>query len=193
MAADLEWPFGELPRLEADDIRETAYETFFMSCRSSPGFGGRSALMFHSSMWNEPQPESTSSRTKGVGMAPSSRVKRTLGLKMLNRTPSKKMAPGAVSSPCPQGVAARPKRPLTSAELMRQQMRVTEQSDNWLRKTLARTHLGHVRKSQKVLHSSSFSCGVYIILCKEICFHVSSFCVLGDSKLKVRTSTYMLN
>ncbi|XP_030463969.1 protein unc-13 homolog [Syzygium oleosum] len=151
MAADLEWPFGELPGLEANDIRETAYEMFFMSCRSSPGFGGRSALMFHSSMWNQPQPESTSSRTKGVGMAPSSRIKRTLGLKMLNRTPSKKMASGAVSSPCPQGVAARPKRPLTSAELMRQQMRVTEQSDNWLRKTLTRTHVGHIGKRAETI------------------------------------------
>ncbi|KAI3407496.1 uncharacterized protein J3R85_020952 [Psidium guajava] len=145
MAADLEWPFGELHGLEADDIRETAYEIFFMACRSSPGWG-RGALKFHPAMWNEPEPESTSSRTNGVGMAPSSRIKRALGLKMLNRSPSKKMTSGAGSPPNPQGAAAaaRPKRPLTSAELMRQQMRVTEQSDNQLRKTLTRTHVGHI-------------------------------------------------
>ncbi|KAF8016548.1 hypothetical protein BT93_H1920 [Corymbia citriodora subsp. variegata] len=151
MATDLEWPFGELPGLEADDVRETAYEIFFMSCRSSPGFGGRSVLKFHPSMWNEPEPESTSSRANGVGMAPSSRVKRALGLKMMNRTPSKKMALGSGSPPSPRGAAARPKRPLTSAELMRQQMRVTEHSDNRLRKTLTRTHVGHIGKQAETI------------------------------------------
>ncbi|KAK3417241.1 hypothetical protein EUGRSUZ_H02977 [Eucalyptus grandis] len=152
MAADLEWPFGELHGLDADDIRETAYEIFFMSCRSSPSFGGRSALKFHPSMWYEPEPGSTSSQANGVGMAPSSRVKRALGLKMLNRTPSKKMALGAGSPPRPQSsAAARPKRPLTSAELMRQQMRVTEHSDNRLRKTLTRTHVGHIGKRAETI------------------------------------------
>lgn len=41
--------------------------------------------------------------------------------------------------------ASRARRPLTSAEIMRQQMRVTEQSDNRLRKTLMRTLVGQVR------------------------------------------------
>ena len=46
--------------------------------------------------------------------------------------------------------ASRPRRPLTSAEIMRQQMRVTEQSDNRLRKTLMRTLVGQVRISIKI-------------------------------------------
>ena len=45
---DLLWPFGKLNGLEPDDIRETAYEIFFTACRSSPGFGGKTALTFYS-------------------------------------------------------------------------------------------------------------------------------------------------
>lgn len=100
-------------------------------------------------------------RANGVGMTPSSRIKRALGLKMLKRSPQKRMGLsssgfgpfGSFSgSPMPLNgnmsgsthVVARPRRPLTSAEIMRQQMRVTEQSDNRLRKTLMRTLVGQV-------------------------------------------------
>ncbi|KAL0865585.1 hypothetical protein Bca101_044703 [Brassica carinata] len=41
-------PFGKLDGLDQDEIRETAYEIFFAACRSSPGFGGRTALTFYS-------------------------------------------------------------------------------------------------------------------------------------------------
>lgn len=98
---------------------------------------------------------------------PTSRVKRALGLKMLKRSPSRRMSTigaaggaGATSLSPGGGMSSsghispgagfltvppsRPRRPLTSAEIMRQQMRVTEQSDSRLRKTLLRTLVGQV-------------------------------------------------
>lgn len=173
---DLVWPFGKLDGVDSDDIRETAYEVFFTSCRSSPGFGGKNAITFYSSH-DQGGSEGggmgapTVARVNGQGvvqMTPTSRVKRALGLKMLRRSPSRRMSsvtsaptsPGSYgpghghghggNSPAAQGFStvpgpSRPRRPLTSAEIMRQQMRVTEQSDNRLRKTLMRTLVGQVR------------------------------------------------
>ena len=180
--ADLLWPFENLEGIERDDVRETAYEIFFTACRSSPGFGGRNALSFYSSANSHNEhggegpllPPSSATNKPGVERVvttPTSRVKRTLGLKMLKRSPQRRMSTGAgtggattappssgghgghtsnSSSPgysytVPQPV--RPRRPMTSAEIMRQQMRVTEQSDNRLRKTLMRTLVGQVRLS----------------------------------------------
>jgi len=180
---DLLWPFGKLEGLDRDDIRETAYEIFFTACRSSPGFGGRTALTFYSNHnSNDHHGDggggigsggSTgvgsgfgSSGRKEVVTTPTSRVKRALGLKMLKRSPSRRMstigaAGGAATSLSPGGMnssaghispgagfltvqPSRPRRPLTSAEIMRQQMKVTEQSDSRLRKTLLRTLVGQV-------------------------------------------------
>ncbi|KAK9179979.1 hypothetical protein WN943_029185 [Citrus x changshan-huyou] len=39
----------KLEGIDSDDIRETAYEVFFTSCRSSPGFRGHNAISFYSS------------------------------------------------------------------------------------------------------------------------------------------------
>ena len=183
---DLLWPFGKLNGLEPDDIRETAYEIFFTACRSSPGFGGRTALTFYSTHNNNDNHGEAGggggggsngggsgsgfgfSGRKEVVTTPTSRVKRALGLKMLKRSPSRRMstigvAGGAgTNSLSPGGGSGsghinispgtgfltvqptRPRRPLTSAEIMRQQMRVTEQSDSRLRKTLLRTLVGQV-------------------------------------------------
>ncbi|KAL2921285.1 Protein unc-13-like protein [Bienertia sinuspersici] len=188
---DLSWPFGTLNGVDKDDIRETAYEVFFTSCRSSPGFGGRTALAFysHNNNNNNDQhgeynnnyshgnnnngsgsPSSPGSgRGNGVGMVTNSRIKRALGLRTLKRMPSRRSSLGGgvgsnsggnqSSSPHAHGHVGHshsasspgisftvpnksPRRPLTSAEIMRLQMRVTEQSDNRLRKTLMRTLVG---------------------------------------------------
>ncbi|CDY23738.1 BnaC04g43840D [Brassica napus] len=149
---DLLWPFGKLNGLEPDDIRETAYEIFFTACRSSPGFGGRTALTFYSTHNNNDNHGEAGggggggsngggsgsgfgfSGRKEVVTTPTSRVKRALGLKMLKRSPSRRI------------------RPLTSAEIMRQQMRVTEQSDSRLRKTLLRTLVGQTgRRAETII------------------------------------------
>ncbi|KAK6122789.1 hypothetical protein DH2020_043467 [Rehmannia glutinosa] len=160
--SDLLLPFGKLDGLDRDDYREAAYEVFFTACRSSPGFGGRSAITYYNSD-GDGNGSSPGSPVKppGVGMAVTSRIKRALGLKMMKRSPSSRRASscgsnpsspsgsGAGSSPrvgftVPQG--GRLRRPMTSAEIMRQQMRVTEQSDNRLRKTLMRTLVGQASR-----------------------------------------------
>lgn len=193
---DLLWPFGKLNVVDKDDIRETAYEVFFTSCRSSPGFGGRTAIAFYShndhhvetcnnnnnnnnNNCNGPgSPGSPgSSRGSGVGMVTNSRIKRALGLRTLKRMPSRRSSLGGgvgvnLGSNSGGGGSSSPhtayghvshhshsasspgisftvptrttRRPLTSAEIMRLQMRVTEQSDNRLRKTLMRTLVGQV-------------------------------------------------
>ena len=169
--SDLVWPFGKLHGLDRDDIRETAYEIFFTACRSSPGFGGRNALTFYSNNNNDNNSSNNGDNNGANGpgpkanghvvTTPTSRVKRALGLKMIKRSPSRRMVSGSGggSNPSSPGSSAggspamsftvpppgRPRRPMTSAEIMRQQMRVTEQSDNRLRKTLMRTLVGQVR------------------------------------------------
>ena len=163
---DLSWPFSKLDNLDREDIRETAYEVFFTACRSSPGFGGKNALTFYSSDHADGGAGglgTVAARANGVGMAPTSRMKRALGLKALKRSPTRRSLSGGVggggSNPSSPSAlhgsasprfgftvpAARTRRPLTSAEIMRQQMRVTEQSDNRLRKTLMRSLVGQVR------------------------------------------------
>lgn len=170
---DLVWPFNKLDGIDRNEVRETAYEIFFTACRSSPGFGGRNALAFYSSS-NHDNSDSggggggnggsglnNNNKPNGVVMTPTSRIKRALGLKMLKRSPSRRMSSGgnsgsnpsspsshssSGSSPCLSYTlpSSRPRRPMTSAEIMRQQMKVTEQSDNRLRKTLMRTLVGQV-------------------------------------------------
>lgn len=160
---DLVSPFGKIDGLDRDDFREAAYEVFFTACRSSPGFSGRCMIAYNNSFdeggdgigssFGSGGPSSP--KPFGVGMAVNSRVKRALGLKMLRRSPSRRSNsagsnPSSPSAGSPRVVSTPPgavrRRPMTSAEIMRQQMWVTEQSDNRLRKTLMRTLVGQVRK-----------------------------------------------
>ncbi|KAJ9555777.1 hypothetical protein OSB04_010391 [Centaurea solstitialis] len=136
----LSWPFGSLECVDDDDIRMTAYEIFFTSCRPIPWFrrGGHG----HG----------------GVGMTVTSKIKRALGLKMLkhsnsshNNTTTTSSTPSIGFSTMPSG-GGRSRRPLTSAEIMRQQMKVTEASDNRLRKTLMRTLVGQMgRRAETII------------------------------------------
>ncbi|KAH0691368.1 hypothetical protein KY289_018726 [Solanum tuberosum] len=176
IVVDLVWPFGDLEGLDRDDFREAAYEIFFTACRSSPGFGGRTAAISSSSDGSGEGNGSGSGsglsgpwspKPTGVGMAITSRVKTALGLKMLKKSPSRRKSGGGggVNGPSsPVGVAsprtpsgstvqqAKIRRPLTSAEIMRLQMRVSEQSDNRLRKTLMRTLVGQIgRRAETII------------------------------------------
>ncbi|XP_015068319.1 protein unc-13 homolog isoform X2 [Solanum pennellii] len=176
IVVDLVWPFGDLEGLDRDDFREAAYEIFFTACRSSPGFGGRTAAISSSSDGSGEGNGSGSGtglsgpgspKPTGVGMAITSRVKTALGLKMLKKSPSRRKSGGggSVNGPSsPAGVAsprtpsgsivqqAKIRRPLTSAEIMRLQMRVSEQSDNRLRKTLMRTLVGQIgRRAETII------------------------------------------
>ncbi|CAL5070974.1 unnamed protein product [Urochloa decumbens] len=120
---ELRWPFGRLDALSQDELRESAYEIFFAACRSSTtpaaGAGTRSAAGRAA-----PAAAGATSPTGGGGgaknMAVTSRLKRALGLR------------------------ARKTRPMVmaSAEMMRRQMGVSEQTDGRLRKTLVRCLVG---------------------------------------------------
>lgn len=175
-ASDIDWPFGRIEGLDRGDFSEAAYEIFFTTCRSSPGFGGKGAVAYYNSSEGGDGSGSesgigsnlgSSTKPPGVGMAVTSRVKGALGLKMLknSRSPStsrRTSSVGSVTPSLPGGgssptafssvPAPRPRRPLTSAEIMRRQMRVTEQSDNRLRKTLMRTLVGQMgRRAETII------------------------------------------
>ncbi|GKD34664.1 mammalian uncoordinated homology 13 protein, partial [Tanacetum coccineum] len=144
--------------LDSDDIRMTAYEIFFTSCRSSPGFGGRNALQFYSS--DHDNASGSPAGAHGTGTAVTSKIKRALGMKMLKRSPSSsglRPTTNNNSTPTPSiGFSTVPggrsRRPLTCAEIMRQQMKISEASDNRLRKTLMRTLVGQMgRRAETII------------------------------------------
>ncbi|KAI9094756.1 hypothetical protein K1719_026562 [Acacia pycnantha] len=158
--SDLVWPFEKIEGLDHNDTREAAYEIFFTACRSSPGFGGKTSLTFYSSH------ENSEGRSSQAVAAQTSKVKRALGLKLL-KVPSRRTLSSAMSGGLPSPVSplstggfpvscmpppARPRRPMTLAEIMGQQMRVTEQSDSRLRKTLMRTLVGQMgRRTESIV------------------------------------------
>ncbi|XP_042491760.1 protein unc-13 homolog isoform X2 [Macadamia integrifolia] len=162
--AELDWPFGKVEGVDREDLRETAYEIFFTACRSSPGFGGRNAINHYNTAAQESSEGGgggggvgTAPRANGGGLVGMSRIKRALGLKTIKRMSPRRAASsvGTASPSSPRGVNSpnislsapppmRPRRPMTSAEIMRQQMRVSEQSDTRLRKTLMRTLVGQM-------------------------------------------------
>ncbi|OIW21534.1 hypothetical protein TanjilG_06152 [Lupinus angustifolius] len=167
---ELSWPFDKLSvdGLDHDDIKETAYEIFFTACRSSPGFGGRSAITFYSKHDNNGNEGTGSS----VPVSQTSRVKRALGLKMLRSSLSQRIMmvsdgegggggngsgggrwSSAPSSPMSRAMQSpgRPRRQMTMADVMRVQMRVSEQSDSRLRKTLMRTLVGQLGRQAETI------------------------------------------
>lgn len=172
---ELDCPFGRIESLSRTDLRETAYEIFFMSCRSSPSFNAtRSGPMSynHSNSSGESNGEvspSGGSHIGGVGPKGgtgmnmvNSKIKKVLGLKArrasqpMTRTMSQSsVSSGMVGSiglvgatvtmnSLPGSSPGKGRRPMTSAEIMRQQMLVAELSDARLRKTLMRTMVGQV-------------------------------------------------
>ncbi|KAI4365360.1 hypothetical protein MLD38_021351 [Melastoma candidum] len=107
LSHDVTWPFGKLEGLDVDDVRKTAYE-IFAAYRFSPTFSGLSTVMHHSpasqdrvdgdgigngspDMFGSRIGSPVAGRQSGVGIAPFSKVEKALGLKMLNRSQSKKM------------------------------------------------------------------------------------------------------
>ncbi|XP_043705668.1 protein unc-13 homolog [Telopea speciosissima] len=174
--AELDWPFGKVDGIDQDDLRETAYEIFFTTCRSSPGFGGRNALTYYPTAQESTEGGGGGggggggsvgiTRATGGGLVGMSRLKRALGLKTVKRlsfrrtvsmvgTPANPSSPRGLNSANISLSAPPPtkfRRPMTSAEIMRQQMRVSEESDNRLRKTLMRTLVGQIsRKAETII------------------------------------------
>ncbi|TVU48438.1 hypothetical protein EJB05_08075, partial [Eragrostis curvula] len=177
-AEAVECPFGCVDGLGRAELREAAYEVFFMSCRAGAGGGrggggGAGGLNYYPASGegggDGGSPTIGAGPRGGTGMSVvSSRVKRALGLRARRSSQpttvrsslnpaSAPGSPGRVRAVREQQQAApgspgRPRRPMTSAEIMRQQMRVTEQSDARLRKTLMRTLVGQVgRKADTII------------------------------------------
>ncbi|XP_072963240.1 protein unc-13 homolog [Typha angustifolia] len=161
---ELECPFGRLEAFSRADLRETAYELFFMSCRSSPGFGGGGCRNGPLNYYPSTGPAENGGEGSPTGGGPrggtgmmlvNSRIKKALGLKtrrssVLMRTMSHSNA--TTGSGVPTCSLGKVRRPMTSAEIMRVQMRVTEQSDGRLRKTLMRTLVGQMcRRAETII------------------------------------------
>jgi hypothetical protein len=165
-AETVECPFGTIDGLGHVELREAAYEVFFMSCRAdgSRGGGGMSYFPAGGEGGGDGSPTIGAGPRGGTGMnVVSSRVKRALGLRarrssqpttVRSRSLNPSSAPGSPGrmramrdQQAAPGSPGKPRRPMTSAEIMRQQMRVTEQSDARQRKTLMRTLVGQVPNS----------------------------------------------
>lgn len=153
---DLPNPFGELgPNLSDSELRETVYEILVGACRSS----GAKPLTYI------PQSEKTdrttltslpSSLQRSTSSA-ASRVKKALGLK---QTASSRRRLGDGDS-VSQG---KTKRSGTVWELMRVQMRVSEQTDTRVRRALLRVAAGQVCELRCETHCF-FNCaaGLYFM------------------------------
>ncbi|KAL5711960.1 hypothetical protein ACHQM5_014181 [Ranunculus cassubicifolius] len=167
---DLEYPFGKINGLDREDLRTAAYEIFFTACRSTPGFAKNANANSMQDGGNEGfgggnrenggGNNNNNGNIKERSLVGSSKVKRALGLKSVKRLSVKKLTQSSPnsnpSSPSANGSTSSPrsifKRPFTSAEIMRQQMRVSEQSDNRLRKTLMRTLVGQMgRRAETII------------------------------------------
>ncbi|EPS70160.1 hypothetical protein M569_04598 [Genlisea aurea] len=162
--SDLASPFGRIESLDEDDIRSTAYEILFTSCRSYPGFGGRSAINYYNCASDDGTGPNSPRKAGELGPAVvTSRLKRALGLKMAGRSPTSRRSYSFDLNPSPDDSSPqkafntapiggnRLRRPLTAAEIMRQQLNVSEQNDNRLRKTLMRTLVGQTMKRAETI------------------------------------------
>lgn len=113
-------PFGELD-LTDTELRETAYEIFIGACRST---GGSRPLTYVSQSSGKSSSSSSSDRMsslqRSVTLKAASKVKKALGIK------SKKRTDGAEN------------KPATVGELMRVQMRISDQVDSRVRRALLR-------------------------------------------------------
>ncbi|KAF8388929.1 hypothetical protein HHK36_025611 [Tetracentron sinense] len=135
---DLPSPFGELGCDFSDsELRETAYEIFVGACRTT---GGKPLTYIPqsekierspSSISNSPS-SSSSSLQRSLTSTAASKVKKALGMR------SSKKSPGKESSP------SKSKKPVTVGELMRVQMRVSEQTDSRVRRGLLRIAAGQL-------------------------------------------------
>ncbi|KAI3771447.1 hypothetical protein L6452_02611 [Arctium lappa] len=123
---DLSDPFGQLGLdLSDSDLRETAYEIFLGACRSSGG--GRPLTYVSQSSGRSSSDRAASSLQRSLTLTAASKVKKALGIK------SKDKNKGSEEN-----------RPATVGELMRVQMRISEQVDSRVRRALLRIAAGQL-------------------------------------------------
>ncbi|XP_010526104.1 PREDICTED: uncharacterized protein LOC104803756 [Tarenaya hassleriana] len=151
MASDLPpSPLGQLAaQLSDSDLRLTAYEIFVAACRTSSGKPLSSAAA--SVTANPDSPSGTSPNLqRSLTSAAASKMKKALGLKSSSSlSPGSKNSPGSGSG---FGSGSKGKRPATVGELMRIQMRVSENVDSRVRRALLRIAASQVgRKVESVV------------------------------------------
>ncbi|KAL5729076.1 hypothetical protein ACHQM5_002078 [Ranunculus cassubicifolius] len=149
--SDLPCPFGEFNSTLSDsELRETAYEIFVASTRSSSSNGKPLSYVSSSSEKSpsstlsnsnsssveksEKSPSSVSSLQRSITSTAASKMKLAFGMKSSGVSKS----PGKESSPPPL------KKPLTAGEVVRVHMKVSELSDSRIRRALLRIVAGQV-------------------------------------------------
>ncbi|KAL0337369.1 UNVERIFIED_CONTAM: protein unc-13 [Sesamum calycinum] len=136
-------PFGKLGvDLSPSELQETAYEILVGACRST-GSGRRLTYVSNSSSKERSQqPPSLPLPHRSIRTSAASKVKKALGLKPeTNKSEENNSGePGAGG----HGNAERKRGGFTVGELMRVQMRVSEQTDSRVRRGLLRVAAGQV-------------------------------------------------
>lgn len=130
--------------LSPPELRETAYEILVAACRSS-GSGRPLTYVSNSNSKERSQQLSSSlSMQRSLSTLGASEVKKALGLK-----PKKKKKSEEEDSDDPgsedQGNSVRKRVGVTVGEMVRVQMRVSEQTDSRIRRGLLRVAAGQVR------------------------------------------------
>ncbi|XP_030541722.2 protein unc-13 homolog [Rhodamnia argentea] len=155
MAEHLPSPFGDpAPTLSDPELRETSYEVLVAACRSS---GSRPLTYVSQSERSAgaaaaaaaaapPQaPAAAPSLQRSLTSTAASKVKKALGLKRRESMSQRRGGDSAAS----QG---RAKRPVTVGEMVRVQMKVSEQIDSRVRRALLRVAAGQLgRRMESVV------------------------------------------
>ncbi|KAI3781783.1 hypothetical protein L2E82_11807 [Cichorium intybus] len=127
---DLSDPFGQLGLdLSDSELRETAYEIFVGACRSSGG-GRPLTYVSQSSGRSSDRASSLPSLQRSLTLTAASKVKKALGMKSKKKNNS--------------NGSSTENRPATIGELMRVQMRISEQIDSRVRRALLRIAAGQL-------------------------------------------------
>lgn len=152
---DIVSPFGDAaPNISDSELRETAYEILVGACRST---GVRPLTYIPQSERTERTPapslSSAPSLQRSLTSTAASKVKKALGMKSI-----KKRVSGGGES-VSQGKA---KRAVTVGEMVRAQMRISEQTDSRIRRALLRIAAGQVRIGQS--GSYDFYRDIFVII-----------------------------
>ncbi|XP_023756751.1 protein unc-13 homolog [Lactuca sativa] len=130
---DLSYPFGQQGLdLSDSELRETAYEIFVGACRSSGG-GRPLTYVSQSSGRSSDKASSLPSLQRSLTLTAASKVKKALGIKHKKKNNSSESNASSTEN-----------RPATIGELMRVQMRISEQIDSRVRRALLRIAAGQL-------------------------------------------------
>ncbi|CAN4076668.1 unnamed protein product [Withania somnifera] len=130
-------PFPDLTTsLSTTDLRETAYEIFVAACRTSTG-----KVLTYIPSERSPSPSNSNSSSpsmqRSITSTAASKMKKALGLRSSSSSGIKRVE-GSLGS------GGKPKKPVTIGELMRVQMKVSENVDSRIRRALLRIAAGQV-------------------------------------------------